>query len=138
LDLVSPRAREIRAPNVTVHSAVRAYTDEWFGLFADSDVLVVPSFAEPFGLVYIEAMAAGLPVVMGDTLAARDIVGASEAGRVVTAGDTEELVAVLQQFVRDPELVERMGHSARLRATACFDAAANMRALADLAVEAAR
>ena len=57
--------------------------DELPGVYASADVFVLPSTTETQGLVLLEALAAGLPVVAADSPASRDVLG--EAGRIVAA-----------------------------------------------------
>jgi glycosyltransferase involved in cell wall biosynthesis len=75
-------------------------------------VIVVPSiWQEPFGLVTIEAMAAGLGVITTDHPSHREIVG-EQAGRFAQPGDTPSLGAVLDEL--DDTSVDRMGRAGRL------------------------
>lgn len=86
------------------------------GLYSAADVFVLPSFREPYGTVYGEAMAGGLPVVgwrAGNLpYLARD----REEGIVVPPGDVNALAAALERLARDEPLRRRMGETARLRA----------------------
>jgi glycosyltransferase involved in cell wall biosynthesis len=88
----------------------------WLGAVADDDlpaiytcatVLAFPSLQEGFGLVPLEAMACGLPVVTSGAGAVGEVVG--EAGLVVeSAGDELAWVAALQQVLGDADLRSRM------------------------------
>ncbi len=85
-------------------------------LFAEGHVLALPSYSEGFGLVQVEAMAAGLPVIRstnsGD--AARHML----EGLVVPPGDRTALAAAILQLASDRNLTRAMGDAARRRATA--------------------
>jgi glycosyltransferase involved in cell wall biosynthesis len=83
------------------------------GLMRHMDVLVLPSYREPFGAVVAEAMAVGTPVVAtlvdGLPEVVRDVVG----GRLVVPGDPDALAAaVLEVLARR----EEMGAAARREA----------------------
>jgi glycosyltransferase involved in cell wall biosynthesis len=81
-----------------------------------SDLLVLPSHYEPFGLVVNEAMICGLPVAVSDRVGARfDLVRVGENGYVFPAGGVEELAAILRESLPDAEKRARMGAAARQR-----------------------
>ncbi len=75
---------------------------------ATAGMLVLPSLAEGFGLVLIEAMAAGVPVVATDVPGVRDVVRTGETGLLVPAGDAIALAAAIRRVVDDGPLRERL------------------------------
>jgi len=78
---------------------------------------VAPSvWPEPFGLVALEAAAAGKPIVATAMGGLRDIVVDGETGLLVPAEDRAALAAALQRLAGDPQLRERLGTAARQRA----------------------
>jgi glycosyltransferase involved in cell wall biosynthesis len=91
-------------------------------LHAALDVLVLPSvWPEPFGLVLLEAMASGKPVIATRHGGPVEIVAEGETGLLVTPGSVEELAAAMTTLLRDAALRERMGSAARARAEREFD-----------------
>jgi starch synthase len=84
-------------------------------LYRESDVFVFPSFFEGFGLVILEAMACGLPVIASDRSAGPDVVDET-CGRVVEAGDVGQLVECLRWFAENREKVPSMSRAARAKA----------------------
>ncbi len=82
-------------------------------VMAHLDVLVAPSYSEPFGTVLAEAMAAGTPVVATCVDGLPEVVADGETGRLVAPGRPDELAAaVLEVLSRRAE----MGAAARQRA----------------------
>jgi glycosyltransferase involved in cell wall biosynthesis len=78
---------------------------------------VAPSlWPEPFGLVALEAAAAGKPIVASDIGGLRDIVRDGETGLLVAPGDRAALSEALRRLSRDGPLRERLGAAARQRA----------------------
>jgi glycosyltransferase involved in cell wall biosynthesis len=78
---------------------------------------VVPSlWPEPFGLVALEAAAAGKAVVASDTGGLRDIVLDGETGLLTPPGDGPVLAGALSRLIADPGLRERLGAAAGRRA----------------------
>jgi glycosyltransferase involved in cell wall biosynthesis len=83
--------------------------------YRESDVFVFPSFFEGFGLVILEAMACGLPVIASDRSAGPDVLDDS-CGRVVAAGDVEQLVESLRWFGTNRDRLPGMKKAARIKA----------------------
>lgn len=86
------------------------------GMLRECDVFVLPSYFEGFGLVLLEAMACGLPVIATDATAAPDLVTDGEDGFGLPTGDRAALQDRLQFFLRDPARARQMGHAARKKA----------------------
>ena len=85
--------------------------------WAHCAVAVVPSrWPEPFGLVAIEAMATGRPVVASSVGGLPDIVLDGVTGILVPPGDVGALRASILQLLADPERRTRMGQAGRQRA----------------------
>jgi glycosyltransferase involved in cell wall biosynthesis len=84
---------------------------------ARARVVVVPSiWYEPFGLVAVEAMRAGVPVIVSDRGGLPEIVEEGISGEIFHAGDVQDLVDKLQPILRDKDLARSMGEAAALRA----------------------
>lgn len=78
---------------------------------------VAPSlWPEPFGLVALEAAAAGKPIVASEIGGLRDIVVDGETGLLVPPEDRPALVAAMQRLSGDTELRQRLGAAAQARA----------------------
>jgi glycosyltransferase involved in cell wall biosynthesis len=78
---------------------------------------VAPSlWPEPFGLVALEAAAAGKPTVASEIGGLKDIVIDDETGFLVPPGDRPALVAAMQRLIADEGLRQRLGGAARERA----------------------
>ena len=79
-------------------------------LYAMSDIFVLPSQYEPWGLVTNEAMACRLPVVLSNmTGASGDLVKEGQNGFVYACGDVEALACAVQELAVDVSLRQRMG-----------------------------
>ena len=84
-------------------------------LYRESDVFVFPSFFEGFGLVILEAMACGVPVIASERSAGPDVLDES-CGRVVRAGDVDQLVETLRWFGSNRDRLPGMKRAARAKA----------------------
>lgn len=91
-----------------------------------ADLLLAPALYESFGLVYLEAMRAGLPVVACNAGGAAEIfAGGERDGALLTPpGDTAALAAAISRLVAEPELRAALGARARARFEAAFSAGA--------------
>ncbi|ELS44976.1 MULTISPECIES: glycosyltransferase [Microcystis] len=81
--------------------------------YAATDVCVVPSYYEPFGLVAIEAMAAGTPVVASDVGGLRHTVVHNRTGLLVPPRNAEALATALGELLARPEKRQSMGRLGR-------------------------
>jgi len=70
-------------------------------LYQQADVFVLPSLLESFGVVLIEAMAAGLPVITTDTDGCRDVIRGGKDGIMVPKGDAQALASAMARLLED-------------------------------------
>ena len=95
----------------------RVSEDEKARLFATADVFVAPATGrESFGIVLLEAMASGKPIVASDIHGYRSVVRRGEQGLLVPPGQPRALAGALARLLSDDELRARMGASGRERA----------------------
>jgi glycosyltransferase involved in cell wall biosynthesis len=130
LDIVT-RSPVTGSDDVRVHGAVSPNSESARELFHSADIFVLPSLGECFGIAAVEAMAAGIPVVMTRVGGAADIVDHGVNGLLVTAGDVVELGHVLNHLVLSRDLRLTMGQEARKKAERSFDAVRNAERLLD-------
>src|SRR4051794_13515477 len=86
----------------------------------EASVVVVPSLGEGFGMVALEAMERGRPVIATAIGGLEDIVRDGETGLLVPVAEAEPLAAAMLSLARDPERVHAMGAAARARAISRF------------------
>ncbi|MEW1615106.1 MULTISPECIES: D-inositol-3-phosphate glycosyltransferase [unclassified Streptomyces] len=118
--LAKPEGLQKLAARLGIADVVRFHPpvgqDRLADWFRAASVLVMPSYSESFGLVAIEAQAAGTPVVAaavgGLPVAVRDQV----SGFLIPGHDPEAYARALERFADAPELVERMGAAATAHA----------------------
>jgi phosphatidylinositol alpha-mannosyltransferase len=85
--------------------------------FATADVYAGPATGqESFGIVLLEAMASGVPIVCSDIHGYKGVVRRGEQALLVPPRDVEGLAAALGTLLRDPAMRRRMGDSGRYRA----------------------
>lgn len=80
--------------------------------YDESDVFVLATLRETYGMAVAEALAHGLPVVSTTTGAIPDLVG-HDAGLLVPPGDTHALTEALSRVLNDAELRARLADGAR-------------------------
>jgi glycosyltransferase involved in cell wall biosynthesis len=86
-------------------------------LILASDIVVVPSLAESFGIALLEAMSFGKAVVGTRTGGVPEVVADGETGFVVPPADAQSLAEALERLLGDPSLARRLGEAGRARAT---------------------
>jgi glycogen(starch) synthase len=83
--------------------------DVLHSLYRISDLCVVPSIYEPFGLVALEAMASGCPCIVADTGGLREVVPLGErVGLRFNGGDAEHLGVMIERLLIDEPLRDRL------------------------------
>jgi glycosyltransferase involved in cell wall biosynthesis len=92
------------------------------GIMQSLDVLVVNSKAEPFGLVIIEAMASGTPVIAAAVDGIPEIIEHDRNGWLVPPGETGLLTDAIIHLGRQPELRARLAKQGKLHVAAHFSA----------------
>jgi glycosyltransferase involved in cell wall biosynthesis len=132
LHLVTSAPGIVAHPKITVHRNVHAFSPEWKRLYADADVFVLPTRFEPFGIVFVEALAAGLPVIATSISAIPEIVADGEAGLLIPKDDAAALAERLEALLTNAELRRRLGENGPQRVAALFDGAKNADRLAKL------
>ena len=96
--------------------------DKMKQLYKDCDICVVPSiWEEPFGLVAVEAMALGRPVVVGNVGGLQEIVLHGETGYIYQRDSAEALANELRKLLDDPKLRRSMGDAGRKRVEDNYD-----------------
>jgi glycosyltransferase involved in cell wall biosynthesis len=83
--------------------------------YSQSALFAMPSRGEGFGLVFVEAMAYGLPCVAGDRDGARDVVLHEQTGFTVDPHDVEALADAIISLLEDPDLRRLYGEAGRQR-----------------------
>lgn len=91
-------------------------------IMAACDVFTLPSFEEPFGLVYLEAMAMRRPVAALDNGGTPEVVEHGKAGLLSAPYDIPAYTANILTLLRDPALRARMGEYGRKRVVEYFNA----------------
>jgi glycosyltransferase involved in cell wall biosynthesis len=95
------------------------------------DVFVSTSVREPFGLVLLEAMAVGLPIVASDSGGPSEIIESGRSGILVAEPTEEPFATAIESLVVDPELRSRFGEAGRERFRRSFTAERMARELED-------
>lgn len=91
--------------------------------YRNADVFCLPSRQEGFGIVLLEAMASGLPIVAARAAAIPEVVADAENALLFTPGDAVGLADALQRLLGDAALRQRMAGASRRRVR-MFDAPA--------------
>jgi glycosyltransferase involved in cell wall biosynthesis len=108
--LVSPDVLGTLPPNVVVGKTVphRWLRDE----YAQADVFVLPSIDDSFGLVTLEALSSGLPVVVSSGAGTSELITHGRDGLVVPSGNATALAVALRDLA-DPQLRAELGSAGR-------------------------
>lgn len=109
--------------NLTQAVRFLGYRSDVFRFYSAAD-LVVQSSIEPeaFGMVLVEAMACGKPVIASDSGASREIVESGVTGLLVPPGDAEQLGQAILTLLGDRERRLRMGRAGAARVREFFTA----------------
>jgi glycogen synthase len=70
--------------------------------------VVIPSLYEPFGIVALEALAGGAPLIVADTGGLAELVGGTGSALLFEPGNADELADRIEQLLTDPQLAARL------------------------------
>ena len=118
--------------NVHVYRDMRPNTPELLALYHHCDVFVLPTGADAFGFVLVEAMACGLPVITTNVGGIAEVVDSGETGFLIRPDDVSALRLHLIRLAQDEPLVRQMGAAARERAVKHFDAKTQAKAIVEV------
>jgi glycosyltransferase involved in cell wall biosynthesis len=79
------------------------------------DIFVLPSHSEGVSLALLEAMAAGLPVIVTEVGGLPEVVTDGENGLLIPVGDAEALARALRRLLAEPNWARQLGENARRR-----------------------
>jgi glycogen synthase len=82
--------------------------------YAECDIFVAPSRFESFGLIYVEAMMFGKPVIGCDVGGIPEVVENGKTGILIPPGDSHSLEAALDTLINDSALRKRLGENGRV------------------------
>jgi glycosyltransferase involved in cell wall biosynthesis len=114
---------------VRVHHHVQANSPALRRLYAESDVFVLPTRADCYSLVCMEALAAGLPLIVTQVGGIPDMIEEGKTGHVVAPNDEDGLGDALEMLIDNPGIRKQMGVAARAAAELRFDGRNNCRRL---------
>lgn len=114
------QAQRLGIAGVTDFTGYRTQS-EVAALLGQSDMLVLPSFAEGVPVVLMEAMASRIPVIASQVAGVPELVEDGKSGFVIPAGDLATLTARLGTLLSDPDLCRKMGEVGRARVEADYD-----------------
>jgi glycosyltransferase involved in cell wall biosynthesis len=83
--------------------------------YGHCEIFALPSRGEGFGLVYLEAMACGKPVIGGAHGGAPEVIEDGKTGYLVQHGDAVQLATAMETLLADPALEQEMGRRGKQR-----------------------
>jgi len=83
--------------------------------YSISDMLVLPSIdrSEAFGIVSLEAMASGVPVIASDLPGVRSVVDKRKTGLLVKPGSADNLASMIDYLLKNPKIAKEYGQAGR-------------------------
>lgn len=106
--------------NISKQVLFCGYQKDMVSFLEGIDIFILSSHYEGFGLVLVEAMAAGLPVVATDVGGVKEVIVDGKTGLAVPPGQEDELVLGVEYFLAHPHLAYEYGQAGRLRAMEMF------------------
>ena len=90
--------------------------------YQNCDIFAAPSLYESFGLIYVEAMSFGKPVIGCQAGGTIEVIKDKEVGYLIEPGSVPELIEAIRELIEDPGLRMQMGRAAKERVETYFTA----------------
>jgi glycosyltransferase involved in cell wall biosynthesis len=119
-DAVLARRKELKLEHCV---AVLDHRHDVPAVLAGLDVLVCPSDHEPFGMIVLEALAAGTPVVASDSGGPAEILQQGRSGLLFATGDAAALADAVVRLLDDPAMRACLAEGGRRRLQSAFTSA---------------
>uniref|UniRef100_B8HV95 Glycosyl transferase group 1 n=1 Tax=Cyanothece sp. (strain PCC 7425 / ATCC 29141) TaxID=395961 RepID=B8HV95_CYAP4 len=100
---------QIQGLNDRVHWIGRVSYDQIGSYFENADVFVFPTLEDTWGVVTLEAMLLGKPILCSSGAGTAELVVEGENGYVFPPDDVQQLADLMQKFIDHPELISAMG-----------------------------
>jgi glycosyltransferase involved in cell wall biosynthesis len=127
--IIVTRERVACEPGVTVHNNIDPNSSTLRSLYATSDLFALPTHADCYSIVCMEALASGLPVVATRVGGIPDLILEGETGHIVDVDDAEALGDRVASLVEDRARRAEMGRRGREDAAKRFESRENARRL---------
>lgn len=114
-------------PGVHVYHNMEPNSPELLRLYHTSDLFILPSLGECFGIATIEAMGAGLPVIATDVGGTADIIEPGRNGLIIPSKDVKAIGQAIETILGDDAGRVEMGRQSRILAEERFDLEKNAR-----------
>lgn len=121
--LMAPFGERVRFAGAVPHGELPS-------LYASADLYLWPAINEAYGMAFLEAQAAGLPVVAGRTGGVPAVVADGISGLLTPIGDAAAFAAAVKRLLQAPDERTRLGVAAAARVAAHHDERAAAQALA--------
>ncbi|HTJ27016.1 MAG TPA: glycosyltransferase family 4 protein [Candidatus Limnocylindria bacterium] len=136
--VTSPESSVPAHPRIVVHHGVKPFSPEWRDLYEHADLFVMPTRGDAAPFVFVEAMAAGIPVIGTTVGAVPEMVADGETGYIVQPDDRYALAERMRALLDDESLRRRLGENGRRRVAAHYDARRNAARLEQIFIDVAR
>ncbi len=100
-------------PNVRVHCGMKANTEELMTLYREADIFCLPTQADGSSIASLEAMASGLPVLVGSVGGIPELIEDHNTGFLLRRSDAQDLTTKLEELIVNRDLRLQVGKSAR-------------------------
>ncbi len=89
----------------------RVSQDQLLSLYQSSDLLIMPSLTEALGVVFLEAMAAAVPVIGSDVGGIPEIIEDNKNGLLVPVNDPKSIAAAVKKILIDPNFAKALAEN---------------------------
>ena len=123
---------------ITVHHDIKNNSQELVDLYQQSHLFVLPTRADCYSAVAMEAQASGLPVIISRIGGIPEIIQHEITGYLTDLDDFDTIAMYLDRLVENTDLREKMGHAARIHAEQKLNCRVNMQFILDAMKAASR